>query len=71
MEEKQKRTYTEEEKKKRRDAVRKFESTRDRLNLTFPAGTKARIAATGAKSASAFVQEVVIAELDRIERYKK
>lgn len=68
----EKRTFTDEQKKARAAAVRKYEKKNYRLNLTFPEGTKERIEALGLeKSNSAFIRETVLAELDKLEKFYK
>lgn len=53
-------------------AVRKYESNNYRLNIVFPRGTKERIEKLDlAKSNSAFIRDVVLSELDRLEKIKK
>jgi len=54
-----------------RDAVRRYEKNNDRINVIFPAGTRAKMAELGIDKPGAFIKEVVAAELVRIEKYKK
>ena len=50
-------------------AVRKYESNNYRLNIVFPRGTKERIEKLDlGKSNSAFIRDVVLSELDRLEK---
>ena len=50
-------------------AVRKYESNNYRLNIVFPKGTKERIEKLDlGKSNSAFIRDVVLSELDRLEK---
>ena len=54
-----------------RKAVREYEKKNDRINVIFPAGTRDRMKAVGVKTPSAFIKEVVAAELERMEKYTK
>lgn len=65
-------TSEEERRKRSAAAVRKYESTRWRVNLILPADTKDRIEAlnTG-KSNTAFLKDVILTELDRLEKVLK
>lgn len=50
-------------------AVRKYENNNYRLNIVFPKGTKERIEKLGLdKSNSAFIRDIVLSELDRLEK---
>lgn len=50
-------------------AIRKYENSNYRLNIVFPKGTKERIEKLGlGKSNSAFIRDVVLSELDRLEK---
>lgn len=50
-------------------AVRKYENSNYRLNIVFPKGTKERIKKLNlGKSNSAFIRDVVLSELDRLEK---
>lgn len=50
-------------------AVRKYENNNYRLNIVFPKATKERIEKLGlGKSNSAFVRDVVLSELDKLEK---
>lgn len=50
-------------------AVRKYENNNYRLNIVFPKGTKERIEGLGlGKSNSAFIRDVVLSELNRLEK---
>lgn len=62
--------YTEKQKEQRRKAVAKYMDKVDRVNCQFPLGTKDRIKALTGKSCNAFIKEIVVSELDKIERYK-
>ena len=54
-----------------RKAVREYEKKNDRINVIFPAGTREKMERLGIQKPGAFIKEVVAAELDRIEKYKK
>lgn len=54
-----------------RKAVREYEKKNDRINVIFPAGTRDKMERLGIEKPGAFIKEVVAAELDRIEKYKK
>lgn len=60
--------YTEKQKEQRRKAVADFMKTVDRVNCQLPLGTKERIKELTGKSCNAFIKEVVVKELDKIER---
>ena len=60
--------YTEKQKEQRRKAVAYFMKTVDRVNCQLPLGTKERIKELTGKSCNAFIKEVVVKELDKIER---
>lgn len=50
-------------------AVRKYENNNYRLNIVFPKGTKERIEKLDlGKSNSAFIRDVVLSELDKLEK---
>nr|DAG18078.1 MAG TPA: Putative plasmid related protein-helix-helix, DNA BINDING PROTEIN [Caudoviricetes sp.]DAH09563.1 MAG TPA: putative plasmid related protein-helix-helix, DNA BINDING PROTEIN [Caudoviricetes sp.] len=50
-------------------AVRKYENNNYRLNIVFPKGTKERIEKLGLeKSNSAFIRDIVLSELNRLEK---
>lgn len=50
-------------------AVRKYEDNNYRLNIVFPKGTKERIEKLDlGKSNSAFIRDIVLSELDRLEK---
>ena len=50
-------------------AVRKYENSNYRLNIVFPKGIKERIEKLSlGKSNSAFIRDVVLSELDRLEK---
>lgn len=54
-----------------RKAVREYEKKNDRINVIFPAGTRDRMQSVGVKNPSTFIKEVVAAELERMEKYRK
>lgn len=54
-----------------RKAVRKYEKKNDRINVIFPAGTRERMKKVGIKAPSAFIKDVVNAELEKMEKYIK
>ncbi len=54
-----------------RKAVREYEKRNDRINIVFPAGTRDRIKALGIEKPNTFIKEVVAAELEKMEKYKK
>lgn len=54
-----------------RKAVREYEKKNDRINVIFPAGTRDRMQEVGVKNPSTFIKEVVAAELERMEKYRK
>lgn len=54
-----------------RKAVREYEKKNDRINVIFPAGTRDKMKRLGIEKPGAFIKEVVAAELDKIEKYKK
>lgn len=54
-----------------RKAVRTYEKKNDRINIVFPQGTKKRMEKLGIEKPNTFIKEVVSAELDRMEKYKK
>ena len=54
-----------------RKAVRDYEKRNDRINIIFPSGTKTRMKQLGIEKPNTFIKEVVAAELDRMEKYKK
>lgn len=54
-----------------RKAVREYEKKNDRINVIFPAGTRDRMQAVGVENPSTFIKEVVAAELERMEKYRK
>ena len=54
-----------------RKAVREYEKKNDRINVIFPAGTRDRMKDVGINNPSTFIKEVVAAELDRMEKYRK
>lgn len=50
-------------------AVRKYENSNYRLNIVFPKGTKERIEKLRLeKSNSAFIRDIVLSELNRLEK---
>lgn len=56
--------------KKNREAVKRCMQNRDRINVILPQGTLERINAYGLKT-SAFARELILAELDRMDKMKK
>ena len=54
-----------------RKAVREYEKRNDRINIIFPSGTKERMKQLGIEKPNTFIKEVVSAELDKMEKYKK
>lgn len=54
-----------------RKAVREYEKNNDRINVIFPKGTKDRMKQLGIEKPNTFIKEVIAAELDRMEKYKK
>jgi hypothetical protein len=61
-----------EEKKaiKNREAVKKCMQNKDRINVILPKGTIERINSYGLKT-NAFARELILAELERMDRMKK
>ena len=54
-----------------RKAVREYEKRNDRINVIFPSGTRKRMERLGIEKPNTFIKEVVAAELDRMEKYRK
>ena len=54
-----------------RKAVRENEKKNDRINIIFPAGTKEKMKKLGIEKPNTFIKEVIAAELERMEKYKK
>ena len=54
-----------------RKAVREYERKNDRINIIFPAGTKEKMKKLGIEKPNTFIKEVIAAELERMEKYKK
>ena len=54
-----------------RKAVREYEKKNDRINVIFPAGTKEKMKKLGIEKPNTFIREVIAAELERMEKYKK
>ena len=54
-----------------RKAVREYEKKNDRINVIFPAGTKDKMKKLGIEKPNTFIKEVIAAELERMEKYKK
>lgn len=52
------------------DAVKRYEKKNDRINIIFPAGTKARIEKLG-RTPTSFIKEVVENALTAAERYNR
>lgn len=61
-----------EEKKaiKNREAVKKCMQNKDRINVILPKGTIEKINSYGLKT-NAFARELILAELERMDRMKK
>lgn len=55
---------------KNREAVKKCMSNKDRINVILPQGTINRINEYGLKT-SAFARELILSELDKMDRMKK
>lgn len=55
---------------KNRKAVKKCMKNKDRINIILPLGTIDRINAYGLKT-SAFARELILSELDKMDRMKK
>ena len=51
-------------------AINKYNSKFDRIAVNLPIGTKERIKELTGKSCKAYISELVLAELERIERSK-
>ena len=51
-------------------AINKYNSKFDRIAVNLPIGTKERIKEITGKSCNAYISELVLAELDRLERSK-
>lgn len=54
-----------------RKSVREYEKRNDRINIIFPSGTRDRMKQLGIEKPNTFIKEVVAAELNRMEKYKK
>lgn len=52
-------------------ASRAYEKRNDRINIVFPAGTREKMQSLGIEKPGTFIKEVVAAELERMEKYKK
>ena len=52
------------------EAVKKCMSNKDRINIILPLGTIERINSYGLKT-SAFARELILSELDKMDRMKK
>ena len=55
---------------KNREAVKKCMQNKDRINVILPKGTIERINSYGLKT-NAFARELILAELERMDRMKK
>ena len=55
----------------KRKAVREYDKKNDRINIIFPAGTKEKMKKLGIEKPNTFIKEVIAAELERMEKYKK
>lgn len=62
--------YSEKQVQIHREASKKYDEKVDKILCRLPLGTKERIAKTG-KTGNAFVNECVLAELDRLEAEEK
>ena len=51
-------------------AINKYNSKFDRIAVNLPIGTKERIKEITGKSCNAYISELVLAELERLERDK-
>lgn len=51
-------------------AINKYNSKFDRIAVNLPIGTKERIKELTGKSCNAYISELVLAELERLERGK-
>ena len=51
-------------------AINKYNSKFDRIAVNLPIGTRERIKELTGKSCNAYISELVLAELERIERSK-
>ena len=51
-------------------AINKYNSKFDRIAVNLPIGTKERIKELTGKSCNAYISELVLAELERLERSK-
>lgn len=60
----------EEKARKNREAVKKCMEKRDRINVILPQGTLERINAYGLKT-NAFARELILAELDKMDKMRK
>ena len=61
---------TEQKAIKNREAVKKCMEGKDRINVILPKGTLDRINSYGLKT-SAFARELILSELERMDRMKK
>ena len=52
-------------------ASRAYEKRNDRINIIFPAGTRERMDRLGIEKPGTFIKEVIAAELEKMEKYKK
>lgn len=59
---------TEKQKEQRRQAVARYQSTVDRINCQLPMGTKDRIKRLTGISCNAYIKELVLRDLDKLER---
>lgn len=59
----------EEKAKKNREAVKRCMANKDRINIILPRGTIDRINSYGLKTSS-FARELILAELDRLDKMK-
>lgn len=54
-----------------RKAVKSYSKKVDRINTILPTGTHKRMSKLGIEKHSTFIKELVLAELERMEKYKK
>lgn len=58
----------EKRKERHREAVSKYAKKVERINVIVPPGTKKRIIKVTDKSCNAFIREMVLAELNKLEK---
>ncbi|MCD8037105.1 MAG: hypothetical protein LUE88_07010 [Clostridiales bacterium] len=64
-------SLTDSAKESRRKATKKFMANIDRLDIQLPKGTKQRIYNITGKSCNAYVRELVLADLERLEQLEQ